>query len=200
VAVSKKFSARAIREAYQAGLREFGENYVQEFAQKNPELEDLKDARFHLIGHLQSNKARDASALFQVIHTVDSPKLLRRLEMFAAGGEKQIDVLIEVKLSEELSKTGARPEGIPELLDVAQRCPHLCMKGLMTIPPWSEDAERSRPYFRRLAQLGRQYGLKDLSMGMSGDFEVAIEEGATIIRVGTAIFGPRTQVETHADL
>jgi PLP dependent protein len=189
VAVSKKFSASAIRDAYAAGLREFGENYVQEFAEKQPELQGLDDARFHLIGHLQSNKARLACDLFSVIQTADSAKLLRRLDAAATEANTRPDVLIEVKLSEEENKTGALPEELPALIDVST--PHLSLSGLMTMPPWSTDAERSRPYFQELARLARQYDLPKLSMGMSGDFEVAIEEGATIIRVGTALFGPR---------
>jgi pyridoxal phosphate enzyme (YggS family) len=192
VAVSKKFSASAIRDAYAAGLREFGENYVQEFAEKQPQLQGLDGARFHLIGHLQSNKARLACDLFSVIQTADSAKLLGRLDAAAAEANTRPDVLIEVKLSEEeKNKTGARPEELPALIDVSTSCPHLSVSGLMTMPPWSTDAERSRPYFQELARLARQYGLPKLSMGMSGDFEVAIEEGATIIRVGTALFGPR---------
>ena len=189
VAVTKKFSAVRIREGYAAGLRHFGENYVQEFAGKLPELQDLKDARFHLIGHLQSNKARLASQIFQTIQTVDSGKLLERLDAAAGELDRDIDVLFEIKLSEEQSKTGADPNLLPELMDTAVKRVHV--SGLMTVPPWSEDAEQSRPYFRRLAALAKQYGLRELSMGMSGDFEVAIEEGATIIRVGTALFGPR---------
>ncbi len=191
VAVSKKFSAQTIRAAYEAGLREFGENYIQEFADKRPELGNLEDARFHLIGHLQSNKVKLASELFQVVQTADSAKLLRRLD--AAAGEKQgaLEVLLEVKLSEEESKAGASPEELPELLDTAAKCAHLRLAGLMTMPPWSEDPEHSRPYFQQLAALARKHGLPTLSMGMSGDFEVAIEEGATIIRVGTALFGHR---------
>jgi pyridoxal phosphate enzyme (YggS family) len=191
VAVSKKFSAAAIREAYHAGLREFGENYVQEFAQKLPSTGDLPGARFHLIGHLQSNKARDAAAFFDVVETIDSAKLLRRLDAFAAERNKALEVLIEVKLSSEESKTGAPPEQISSLLESAAGCSHLRLTGLMTMPPWSEDPEGSRPYFRQLAQLARQYRLEQLSMGMSADFEIAIEEGATLIRVGTALFGER---------
>ncbi len=190
MAVSKKFSAGAIREAYRAGLREFGENYVQEFAEKRPELDGLNEARFHLIGHLQSNKARLACDLFQVIQTADSAKLLERLDATAISGNTP-DVLIEVKLSEEEKKSGASPQDLPALLDTAAKCARIRVSGLMTMPPWSTDAEQSRPYFQRLAELGRRYGLLKLSMGMSGDFEVAIEEGATIIRVGTALFGKR---------
>ncbi len=154
-------------------------------------MSDLADARFHFIGHLQTNKARIASGLFQVIETVDSAKILERLD--AAAGERnvRIEVLLEVKLSAEESKTGAGREDIPGLLEAASKCSHLEVSGLMTMPPWSDDPEHSRPYFQQLAQLGRQYELPKLSMGMSGDLEVAIEEGATIVRVGTALFGPR---------
>jgi hypothetical protein len=188
VAVSKKFSADHIREAYAVGLRDFGENYVQEFAEKKPALVDLPDARYHLIGHLQSNKARLACQLFDVVETVDSPKLLERID---ASSERKTEVWFEIKLSDETNKTGAQPEGIPDLLSAAQRCSRIQVAGLMTIPPWSEDPEVSRPYFRKLAQLAREHGLEQLSMGMSNDFEAAIEEGATLIRIGTALFGAR---------
>jgi hypothetical protein len=193
VAVTKKFSAAAIREGYQCGLRDFGENYVQEFARKIPELSDLSDAHFHMIGHLQTNKAGAAAGLFHVIQTIDSPKLLDRLNRAVADrqSEEAITVLIEVKLSDEASKTGAGPEAIPALIEAAQSLSHVKLTGLMTIPPWSEDQEKSRPYFRELAKLAAQHSLPQLSMGMSNDFEAAIEEGATIIRVGTAIFGAR---------
>lgn len=191
VAVTKKFSSAVIQEAYQAGLREFGENYVQEFAAKRPAMGDFPHARYHLIGHLQSNKARIAVALFDVIQTVDSPKLLERLNDVAGEQGKQLHVLLEIKLSDEASKTGARPEEIPAVLQAAATCQNVRVSGLMTMPPWSEDAEVSRPYFRSLAGLARQYSLPELSMGMSNDFEVAIEEGATIVRVGTALFGAR---------
>ena len=191
MAVSKKFSAERIRESYQAGLRDFGENYVQEFAEKHPRLTDLTDARFHLIGHLQTNKTRVAANLFQIVQTADSPKLLERLNSAAAENAKTIEVLLEVKLSDEESKYGADPEQIPRLLETASGLSHLQLTGLMTMPPWSENAEKSRPYFKRLAELARKFGLPKLSMGMSGDFEVAIQEGATVIRVGTALFGAR---------
>lgn len=197
VAVSKKFSADHIREAYQAGLREFGENYVQEFAEKQPQLTGLPDARFHLIGHLQANKTRLAADLFDVIQTADSLKLLQRLNDAAASKSITLEVLLEVKLSGEASKSGVEPESIPALLDAAAHCSHLQLSGLMTMPPWSEDPEQSRPYFQRLASLGAQYKLPKLSMGMSGDFEVAIEEGATIIRVGTALFGARPKPQPN---
>jgi PLP dependent protein len=195
VAVSKKFSAATIREAYQAGIRDFGENYVQEFASKRPQLRDLSEARFHLIGHLQSNKARLACELFDVIQTADSTKLLERLDTAAAERNSTLEVMLEVKLTAEGSKTGARPEDLPALLDAACGTKHLRLSGLMTMPPWSQNPENSRPYFQKLALLAHQYGLPQLSMGMSNDFEVAIQEGATLIRVGTALFGPRPKPE-----
>jgi pyridoxal phosphate enzyme (YggS family) len=191
LAVSKKFPAERLAVAYRAGLREFGENYVQEFAEKRPALAELKDARYHLIGHLQSNKSRLACELFQVIQTIDSAKLLQRLDSSAAERGETIEVMIEVKLSAEDSKNGADPLHVPALLEAAAACPHVTVTGLMTMPPWSEDPEQARPYFRQLATLARQYNLPKLSMGMSGDLETAIEEGATMVRVGTALFGKR---------
>ena len=191
VAVSKKFSAAHIREAYAAGLREFGENYVQEFAGKRSALSDLPDAKFHLIGHLQSNKARLACQIFDAIQTADSVKTIEKLDAAFKETGRQLEVLLEIKLSDEATKTGAQPEQIAAILEAADRSSAFRVSGLMTIPPWSDDPEQSRPYFCRLAELARRYDLPQLSMGMSGDFEVAIEEGATIVRVGTALFGPR---------
>jgi PLP dependent protein len=203
VAVTKKFPASVIRDAYDLGLRVFGENYVQEFESKRSGLEDLclnahdafavrlAGAQFHLIGHLQSNKARMAAELFQAIETVDSEKLAARLDSCSHACGKPLEVMIEVKLSEETSKAGAVPEALPELIEAIAACPNLRLTGLMTMPPWNQDAEISRPYFRRLAELGRKHGLPNLSMGMSHDLEAAIEEGATHIRVGTALFGAR---------
>ena len=187
VAVTKIFPADAIREAWQLGLRVFGENYVQEFEEKRPALADLEGARFHLIGHLQSNKARKAAELFDAVQTVDSAKLARRLD--EAG--KPLDVMLEVKLSPEQAKSGAAPEELPALIDAVAACRNLRLLGLMTMPPWSDDPELSRPYFRRLRELAVRHGLRELSMGMSHDLEAAIEEGATLVRVGTALFGRR---------
>jgi len=187
VAVTKVFPAAVIREAYNAGLREFGENYVQEFEAKAPEVRELPGARFHLIGHLQSNKAKRAGELFDVIQTVDSPKLVRRLAETGRG----LDVMLEVKLSAEQAKSGADPSELPLILEAICAAKNLRLLGLMTMPPWSDDAEVSRPYFRRLCELSLELGLPHLSMGMSHDFEVAIEEGATFIRLGTALFGKR---------
>ncbi|MBX9599818.1 MAG: YggS family pyridoxal phosphate-dependent enzyme [Bryobacteraceae bacterium] len=189
VAVTKTFPAEAVREAYDLGLRDFGENYVQEFETKRPPLGDLPGARFHLIGHLQSNKSRKACDLFQVIQTVDSIKLARRLNEAAT----LLEVMIEVKLSPEEAKAGAAPEQLGALITGIRECSHLKLTGLMTMPPWSDDAERSRPYFRRLRELAQVHGLPNLSMGMSHDLETAVEEGATHVRVGTALFGKRVR-------
>lgn len=191
VAVTKKFPPEVMREAYELGLRHFGENYVQEFEDKRPALLNLNAAHFHLIGHLQSNKTRVAAEVFQTIQTIDSEKLARRLNDAAASLNKILQVMIEVKLSEEASKFGAPPEALPGLIGKIGECPQLKLTGLMTMPPWNDDPEQTRPYFRRLAELARMYSLSDLSMGMSHDFEAAIEEGATHIRVGRGLFGPR---------
>ena len=196
VAVTKKFSAEAIETAYTAGLRHVGENYVQEFAAKSAAVAHLPGLKVHLIGHLQSNKARQAAELFQTVETVDSAKLLRRLNDAAAERASSLECFIEVKLSDEDSKTGAAAEEVPELMKVAEQCPNLRLVGLMTVPPWSEDPETARPYFQRLAALAKEHQLAVLSMGMSGDFEVAIEEGATIVRLGTALFGARPKPGT----
>jgi pyridoxal phosphate enzyme (YggS family) len=187
IAVTKVFPASAVREAYEVGLRDFGENYVQEFAAKHPELDDLQDARFHLIGHLQSNKAKLAAGLFHAVQTVDSQKIARRLN----DQGRNLEVMIEIKLSAEEAKSGVDPAGLEGLVDAIRGMQNLRLAGLMTMPPWAEDPEQSRPYFARLRQLAARFRLPCLSMGMSNDFEVAVEEGATHIRVGTAIFGPR---------
>ncbi len=187
IAVTKKFPAEVTCEAYELGVRYFGENYVQEFEAKLPALAGLTAAEFHLIGHLQSNKAGSAARLFHAVETVDSERLAQRLDQTG----RALEVMIEVKLSEEGTKAGAAPEALPGLVEAIRTCPNLRLTGLMTMPPWSDDPEQTRPYFRRLAALARTCGLAKLSMGMSNDFEAAIEEGATHIRVGTALFGPR---------
>jgi pyridoxal phosphate enzyme (YggS family) len=203
LAVTKIFPAAAIQAAYELGLREFGENYVQEFEGKAPQVGGLAGARFHLIGHLQSNKARKAVELFRVIQTVDSARLARRLNEagppasdlgVGPAGESPLDVMLEVKLSGEEAKSGADPAALPALIEAVRGCPNLRLTGLMTMPPWSDDPEASRPYFRRLRELAEQLGLTGLSMGMSHDLETAIQEGATCVRVGTALFGKRKKV------
>ncbi len=190
IAVTKKFPAAVTLEAFALGLRHFGENYAQEFEGKHAALKDLDGAEFHLIGHLQSNKTRIAAELFQVIETVDSEKLARRLDQ----GGKPLEVMIEVKLSEEESKAGSAPDALAGLIEAIQQCANLRLTGLMTMPPWSDDPAQTRPYFRKLAALARMHRLPKLSMGMSHDLEAAIEEGATHIRVGTALFGPRPKM------
>ena len=199
VAVSKTFSADAIRAAYEAGLRGFGENRVQEFESKQPKLEDLADAVWHLIGHLQSNKARRAVHLFHRVDSIDSLALAQKLDSAAAAESKRLPVLIEVHLGGEATKSGVAEENLAALADGIEKLPHLELRGLMTIPPYCDDPEAARPYFRKLRELRDgisqrlERELPALSMGMSHDFEVAIEEGATEIRLGTALFGQRNQ-------
>jgi len=189
LAVTKVFPAETIRAAYALGLRQFGENYVQEFEGKAPEVAGLEGARFHLIGHLQSNKSARAAELFQVIQTLDSAKLARRLD----AAERPLDVMIEVKLGAEEAKSGVDPESLAPLVEELRACANLRLRGLMTMPPWSEDPELPRPFFRRLRELAEKHGLPELSMGMSNDLETAIEEGSTCVRVGTALFGKRVR-------
>lgn len=188
LAVTKVFPSSVIHEAYAAGLRDFGENYVQEFEGKAADVASLGGARFHLIGHLQSNKSKKAAELFQVVQTVDTPKLARRLDEAVSA---PLGVMLEVKLSEEDAKSGAAPEELPELIAAVRECTRLNLLGLMTMPPWSDDPEAARPYFHRLRELAEKHSLRGLSMGMSHDLETAIQEGSTCVRVGTALFGKR---------
>lgn len=187
VAVSKRKPVEDIVAAYRAGQRDFGENYVQEFEAKSAEMPAMPEARFHLIGHLQGNKAKRAAKLFSAIHTVDSVKLATRL----GRCDETLDVFLELKLSEEATKSGMDAQLLEPVLEVVHSAPNLRLSGLMTMPPWTEDPELSRPYFRKLRELAESHGIAGLSMGMSGDLEVAIDEGATHVRVGTAIFGER---------
>src|ERR1700744_5515817 len=196
MAVSKIHPVEVILEAYAAGQRLFGENRVQEFQEKSPHVKHLSGANFHLIGPLQSNKTAKAAELFDAIDAVDSLKIAQRLNTTAAALGKKLPVLIEVKLSHEESKHGLSPEELPSLLAGMEELESIAAVGLMTVPPWSEDAEVARPYFRELRRLrdesvARFPRVTQLSMGMSNDFIVAIEEGSTCIRVGTAIFGRR---------
>ncbi len=201
MAVTKTFPADRVRQAYAAGLRVFGENRVQEFAGKIDALRDLAQARWHLIGHLQSNKAAKAAELFLAIDSVDSLKLAEKLNAAAQKLGKTLDVLIEINVGGEAAKSGLAPDAgdLPEILEAAPGLTSLVIRGLMTVPPFAEDPEATRPYFRKLRELrdqvaGRKYPsvqMNVLSMGMSHDFEVAIEEGSTCVRVGTAIFGER---------
>jgi pyridoxal phosphate enzyme (YggS family) len=202
VAVSKTHPAALVREAFGAGLRDFGENRVQEAEAKVEELsrERAGGLRWHLIGRLQANKARRAARLFDSIHSVDSVALAERLERACAEeGRERLDVLVQVDLGREETKGGAREAELPALVGALKGCARLRLKGLMTLPPFHEDAELVRPYFRRLRELRDELqhagafaeGSGELSMGMSHDFEAAVEEGATIVRVGTAVFGVR---------
>jgi pyridoxal phosphate enzyme (YggS family) len=196
MAVSKVHPVEMILEAYAAGQRLFGENRVQEFQEKSPRVKDLTGAEFHLIGPLQSNKTAKAAELFDAIDAVDSLKIAQRLNSAAGALDKKLTVLIEVKLSHEESKHGLAPEELPGLLAAMDELESITAVGLMTVPPWSEDAEVARPYFRELRRLrdesvARFPRVTQLSMGMSNDFTVAIEEGSTCVRVGTALFGRR---------
>lgn len=198
LAVSKTFGADAVREAYAAGQRDFGENKVQEALQKIEATTDLP-IRWHLIGHLQSNKAKKAAPAFAAIHSVDSVDLVRRLDTAALEAGARPDLYIQVDLAGEATKFGAAEADVAEIARAASTCRAAVLRGLMLLPPWSEDPEQARPYFRRLRLLRDQLiedgvdgeRLGELSMGMSHDFEVAIQEGATLVRVGTAIFGKR---------
>jgi len=201
MAVSKTHPAERIRAAYGGGIRVFGENRVQEFAGKASSLLDLADAQWHMIGHLQSNKAAKAAELFGAVDSLDSLKLAERLNAAAETQNKNIPVLIELNVGGEAAKSGVPPESrdLEDLLLAAPRFGALEFRGLMTVPPFSENAEGARPYFRRLREIRDAIARRKLpaismdvlSMGMSHDFEVAVEEGSTCVRVGTAIFGER---------
>jgi pyridoxal phosphate enzyme (YggS family) len=203
MAVSKTFPPERIREAYAAGLRVFGENRVQEFAGKSGALRDLRDAEWHLIGHLQTNKAAKAAELFDAVDSVDSVRMAEKLNASAQGAGKTLSVLIEINVGGEQAKSGVAPNSseLQQILRQAPQWSNLRIDGLMTVPPYTEDPEGSRPHFRQLRQIRDSIAARDLlqvgtsvlSMGMSHDFEVAIEEGATCVRVGTAIFGERAK-------
>jgi pyridoxal phosphate enzyme (YggS family) len=202
MAVSKTFPPDAIRQAYEGGIRVFGENRVQEFAGKGDVLKPLNEARWHMIGHLQTNKAAKAAELFHAVDSVDSLKLAEKLNDAAQSRSKTLRILVEVNVGGEAAKTGlpAASHELEDLLAAAPRLSSLEIRGLMTIPPFTEDAQAARPQFRKLRELrdniaARQLPairMETLSMGMSHDFEVAIEEGSTCVRVGTGIFGVRT--------
>jgi PLP dependent protein len=201
--VSKTFPPESIREAYAAGVRVFGENRVQEFTGKAAALRDLQEADWHMIGHLQSNKTGAAAGAFAAIDSIDSLKLAEKLNASAEKLGKKMRVLIEINVGGESAKSGLAPnsEELAELLSAAPRLGQLEFHGLMTIPPFTEDPQQARPCFRKLRALRDQIAARHLpavfmdvlSMGMSHDFEVAIEEGATCVRVGTAIFGQRAK-------
>ena len=196
IAVSKVHPVSCIEEAYAAGQRRFGENRVQEMQSKASVITNLPGAEFHLIGPLQNNKTSRAVELFHSVDTLDELKTGQRLSTAALALGRRLPVLVEVKLSREPSKHGCAPDALAGLLDEVAALPGLHLQGLMTVPPWSENAELARPYFQQLRALrdlhqARHAGLQQLSMGMSNDFSIAIEEGSTSVRVGTAIFGRR---------
>jgi PLP dependent protein len=203
MAVSKTQPAERIREAYSSGQLLFGENRVQEFAGKIEALLDLKDAEWHMIGHLQTNKAARTAELFRAVDSVDSLKLAEKLNASARTLGRKLDVLIEINVGGEAAKTGTAPDSpaLDELLMAAPRLEALVFRGLMTVPPFTDDPQDARPYFRTLRELRdliasrklAYVAMDHLSMGMSHDFEVAIEEGSTCVRVGTAIFGARAK-------
>lgn len=202
IAVSKTVDVKRVKEAISAGVTAFGENYVQEAQEKIQKIKD-RSIDWHFIGHLQKNKAKIAVEVFDCVHTVDSIELAVELNKRA---EKPLDILIEVNLAREKTKTGVDAEGAVKLARALQGLEGLRPRGLMTIPPYFEAPEASRPYFVTLRRLAERINkeripgitLRDLSMGMSNDFEVAIEEGATMVRIGTAIFGPRKEPEKKA--
>jgi pyridoxal phosphate enzyme (YggS family) len=204
IAISKTFPAESIREAYASGLRIFGESRVQEFAGKAEALNDLQNVEWHMIGHLQTNKAAKAVQLFHTVDSLDSLHLAEKLNSAAEELGKKLPVLIEINVGGEAAKTGIAPDSqeLENILQAASRLTHLEIRGLMTVPPFTENPEGARPIFQRLRQLRDQIAarnlpsvsMKVLSMGMSHDFEVAIEEGSTCVRVGTAIFGERNYV------
>jgi len=201
MAVGKTFPPERIREAYAAGIRVFGENRVQEFAAKADALRDLADAEWHLIGHLQSNKAAKAVELFAAVDSVDSVHVAEKLNAAAERLGKTLPVLIEINVGGEAAKSGVAPGSLEleQILIGAPRWKNLAVRGLMTVPPFTDDPEQARPFFRQLRGIQDKIAARRLpsvsmdvlSMGMSHDFEVAIEEGATCVRVGTAIFGGR---------
>ena len=201
VSVSKTFNADYVRAAAFAGQADFGENKVQEAQQKRAETADLP-LRWHLIGHLQSNKAAKAAALFDVIHSIDDAALVRKIDAAAAAGGRSLELLVQVDLAGEATKHGAREADLPAIFEAARGCTAVRLTGLMTLPPATENAEGARPWFRELVHCRERLlasgiepvSLAELSMGMSHDYEIAIEEGSTIVRVGTAIFGSRTLV------
>jgi PLP dependent protein len=203
MAVSKTQAPERIREAYRAGLRVFGENRVQEFAGKVEALRDLENAEWHMIGHLQTNKAAKTVELFRTVDSVDSLKLAEKLDAAARQLGRKIDVLIEVNVGGEAAKSGVASDSreLEELLIAAPRLESLIFRGLMTVPPFTDDPEGARPYFRKLRELRdtiasrklAAVAMDQLSMGMSHDFEIAIEEGSTCVRIGTAIFGERAR-------
>ena len=205
LAVSKRMDVKVIEEACQCGQKLFGENFIQEAEAKIEQLDP--SIAWHFIGHLQSNKAKHAARLFQLVETVDRLKLAQALDRHAADLGKSLDILIQINVGRELQKSGILPQKAEELTQEIKKLKHLRIRGLMTMPPYTDDPELSRPYFKSLKKIADDFNRKGyfskdaqliLSMGMSADYPIAIEEGATLVRVGTAIFGLRDQIKEHS--
>jgi pyridoxal phosphate enzyme (YggS family) len=192
IAVTKTHPVETIRQAYDLGIRDFGENRVQELLKKAEYFREDNDIRWHLIGHLQSNKAKYIAPLIHCVHSIDSIETAKELSKRAAQSGRSIDILLEVNVAGEESKEGIAQQEAEKLLkQISKEATSVFVTGLMTVAPYLSDPEDVRPYFRELRMLRDQHGLKDLSMGMTNDFEVAIEEGSTMIRIGSALFGER---------
>ena len=195
IAVSKGHSEEAIRAAHSAGMRVFGENYAQELAAKASALSDLPDIRWRFIGHLQRNKIKLIERARATVDTVDSVRLAEAISTRAAASGRAVEVLLQVNVGDEAQKSGCAPEEVPLLVEAVRALPSVSLRGLMTVAPHLDDLEAIRPFFAKLRELAEAHGLPELSMGMTHDLEPAVEEGATILRIGTAIFGPRPPIE-----
>jgi len=195
VSVSKGHAEEAIRDAYGAGMRVFGENYAQELGAKASALSDLRDISWRFIGHLQRNKIKLIEGARATVDTVDSVRLAQAISTRAAARGTDVEVLLQVNVGGEAQKSGCTPEEVPQLVEAVRALPNVNLRGLMTVAPHLEDVEATRPFFAALRELAEAHGLPELSMGMTHDLEQAVEEGATMLRVGTAIFGPRPPIE-----
>ena len=191
VAVSKGHSEALIRAAYDQGMRLFGENYAQELSEKAASLSDLPEIRWRFIGHLQRNKIKLIERARATVDTVDSSRLAEAISARAVAREATVEVLVQVNIGEETQKSGCKPDEVPALVEAVRALPNVSLRGLMTVAPHLEDAEATRPFFRALRELAEEHGLPELSMGMTHDLDQAVEEGSTMLRIGTAIFGPR---------
>ena len=194
IAVSKAHPEDAIRRAYDAGMRVFGENYAQELAAKAAALSDLPDIRWRFIGHLQRNKIKLVERANATVDTLDSVRLAEAISSRAGTRGAEVEALLQVNVGGEARKSGCDPEAVPALVEAVRALPNICLRGLMTVAPHFEDVAATRPIFAELRALATAHGLPELSMGMTHDLEPAVEEGATMLRIGTAIFGPRPEV------
>jgi hypothetical protein len=195
IAVSKGHSEEVVRAAYDAGMRVFGENYAQELAAKATALSDLPDISWRFIGHLQRNKIKLIEGARATVDTIDSLRLAKALSARAVARATYVEVLLQVNVGAEAQKSGCAPEEVPQLVEAVRELPGVRLRGLMTVAPYLDDVEATRPFFAVLRELAEAHGLPELSMGMTHDLEAAVEEGATMLRIGTAIFGPRPAAE-----